>query len=140
MVQNGSLVCLAPGRAEIIDEVFTGRLAVDGRQIINLESGALRDRRRMIYHGSAVATVILDRDGALRGEPIVSLHGIEPGEREDAILPPVVDAVADAVDRLSDRDRADDEHVAEAARSAVRRTLRQICGKRPHTEVHLVRV
>ena len=140
VVQNGSLVCLAPGRAEIIDEVFTGRLAVDGRQIINLESGALRDRRRMIYHGSAVATVILDRDGALRGEPIVSLHGIEPGEREDAILPPVVDAVADAVDRLSDRDRADDERVAEAARRAVRRTLRQICGKRPHTEVHLVRV
>jgi ribonuclease J len=140
VVQNGSLVCLAPGRAEIIDEVFTGRLAVDGRQIINLESGALRDRRRMIYHGSAVTTVILDRDGALRGDPIVSLHGIEPGEREDAILPPVIDAVADAVSRLSDRDRNNDEQVAEAARRAVRRTLRQICGKRPHTEVHLVRV
>lgn len=140
VVQNGAVVCLAPGRAEIIDEVFTGRLAVDGRQIVNLESGAIRDRRRMIHHGSAVATVILGRDGALRGLPIVSLHGIQPGEREDAILPPVVDAVADAVNRLSDRDRANDELVAEAARRAVRRTLRQICGKRPHTEVHLVRV
>lgn len=140
VVQNGAMVCLAPGRAEIIDEVFTGRLAVDGRQIVNLESGAIRDRRRMIHHGSAVATVILDRDGELRGLPIVSLHGIQPGEREDAILPPVVDAVADAVNRLSGRDRANDELVAEAARRAVRRTLRQICGKRPHTEVHLVRV
>ncbi|MGH6620461.1 MAG: ribonuclease J [Alphaproteobacteria bacterium] len=140
VVQNGSMVCLAPGRAEIIDEVFTGRLAVDGRQIVNLESGAIRDRRRMIHHGSAVATVILGRDGELRGMPIVSLHGIQPGEREDAILPPVVDAVCDAVNRLSGRDRANDELVAEAARRAVRRTLRQICGKRPHTEVHLVRV
>lgn len=140
VVQNGAMVCLAPGRAEIIDEVFTGRLAVDGRQIVNLESGAIRDRRRMIHHGSAVATVILDRDGELRGLPIVSLHGIQPGEREDAILPPVVDAVADAVNRLSGRDRANDELVAEAARRAVRRTLRQVCGKRPHTEVHLVRV
>lgn len=140
VVQNGAVVCLAPGRAEIIDEVFTGRLAVDGRQIVNLESGAIRDRRRMIHHGSAVATVILGRDGALRGMPIVSLHGIQPGERDDAILPPVVDAVADAVNRLSDRDRANDELVSEAARRAVRRTLRQICGKRPHTEVHLVRV
>ncbi|MPY75272.1 MAG: MBL fold metallo-hydrolase [Alphaproteobacteria bacterium] len=140
VVQNGAMVCLAPGRAEIIDEVFTGRLAVDGRQIVNLESGAIRDRRRMIHHGSAVATVILGRDGELRGMPIVSLHGIQPGEREDAILPPVVDAVCDAVNRLSGRDRANDELVAEAARRAVRRTLRQICGKRPHTEVHLVRV
>ena len=140
VVQNGSVVCLAPGRAEIIDDVFTGRLAVDGHQIINLESGVLRDRRRMIHHGSAVATVILDRDGVLRGLPIVSLHGIEPGEREDAILPVVTDAVADAVNALSDRDRGNDEQVSEAARRAVRRSLRQICGKRPHTEVHLVRV
>jgi ribonuclease J len=140
VAQNGSLICLAPGRAEIIDEVFTGRLAVDGRQIVNLESGAIRDRRRMIHHGSAVATVILDRDGELRGAPIISLHGIEPGEREDAILPVVVDAVADAVNALSDRDRDDDEQVCEAARRAVRRSLRQICDKRPHTEVHLVRV
>jgi len=140
VVQNGSLVSLAPGRAEIIDEVFTGRLAVDGHQIINLESSAIRDRRRMIYHGSAVATVILDDDGELRGLPIVTLHGIEPGEREDAILPTVIDAVADAVSALSDRDKDDDEQVSEAARRAVRRVLRQICGKRPHTEVHLVRV
>ena len=140
VVQNGAMVCLAPGRAEIIDEVFTGRLAVDGRHLVDLESSAIRDRRRMIYHGSAVATVILGRDGELHGLPIVSLHGIEPGEREDAILPPVVEAVADAVNALSDRDRNDDEQVSEAARRAVRRALRQISGKRPHTEVHLVRV
>ena len=62
------------------------------------------------------------------------------GEREDAILPVVIDAVADAVSALSDRDIDDDEQVSEAARRAVRRVLRQICGKRPHTEVHLVRV
>jgi predicted neutral ceramidase superfamily lipid hydrolase len=48
--------------------------------------------------------------------------------------------VADAVNALSDRDRDDDEQVSEAARRAVRRSLRQICDKRPHTEVHLVRV
>jgi len=140
VVQNGALVCLAPGRAEIVDEVFTGRLAVDGRQIIDLESSAIRDRRRMTYHGSAVATVIVDDAGELRGMPIVTLHGIESGVREDAIVPAVVDAVADAVDALSDADVQDDEQVTEAARRAVRRCLRQLCGKRPHTEVHLVRV
>lgn len=140
VVQNGSLVCLAPGRAEIVDEVFTGRLAVDGRNIIDLESSSIRDRRRMTYHGSAVATVIIDEAGELRGLPIVTLHGIESDVREDAITPTVIEAVADAVDALSDRDVEDDDQVREAARRAVRRCLRQLCGKRPHTEVHLVRV
>jgi len=140
VVQNGALVCLAPGRAEIVDEVFTGRLAVDGRNIIDLESSSIRDRRRMTYHGSAVATVIIDEAGELRGLPIVTLHGIESDVREDAITPAVIEAVADAVDALSDRDVEDDDQVREAARRAVRRCLRQLCGKRPHTEVHLVRV
>jgi ribonuclease J len=140
VVQNGSLVCLAPGRAEIVDEVFTGRLAVDGRQIIDLESSAIRDRRRMTYHGSAVATVIVNDAGELHGMPIVTLHGIDSGVREDDLIPAVAEAVADAVDALSDSDVQDDEQVAEAARRAVRRCLRQLCGKRPHTEVHLVRV
>jgi len=34
----------------------------------------------------------------------------------------------------------DDDAVREAARIAVRRRLREICGKRPKTEIHLVRV
>src|SRR3546814_1386525 len=55
---NGSLVRLAPGRAEVIDEVFVGRLALDGNRLIDLDSPAIRDRRRMIQHGTAVATVV----------------------------------------------------------------------------------
>src|SRR3546814_13468043 len=49
---NGSLVRLAPGRAEVIDEVFVGRLALDGNRLIDLDSPAIRDRRRMIQHRS----------------------------------------------------------------------------------------
>ena len=54
------------------------------------------------------------------------LYNARSREREDAIMPQVVEAVAEALERLSDRDRGDDEQVAEAARRAVRRTLRQI--------------
>jgi len=73
VVHNGDLVRLAPGDAEIIDEVYSGRLALDGNRLIDLDSHTIRDRRKMTFHGSAVATVILDGKGNLHGEPIVSV-------------------------------------------------------------------
>ncbi|MCG8543860.1 MAG: ribonuclease J, partial [Alphaproteobacteria bacterium] len=140
VAHNGSVVRLSPGKARVIDEVFTGRLALDGTRLINLDSNAIRDRRRMTYHGSAVATVVLDGDNALLGDPVVSMHGIEDEETDEDFTPEVIDAVVAAVEKLPARQRDDDEAVSEAARRAVRRTLRTLCGKRPQTEVHLVRV
>lgn len=138
--QNGSMIRLAPGPGEIIDEVFTGRLAMDGRRLINLESTVIRDRRRMVYNGSAVATIILGPDGMISGLPMVSLHGIEEADTDGDVADEVVEAVITAVERLPQRDRDDDDTVSEAARRAVRRSLRELCGKRPQTEIHLVRV
>lgn len=138
--QNGSMIRLAPGPGEIIDEVFTGRLAMDGRRLINLESTVIRDRRRMVYNGSAVATIILGPDGEISGLPMVSLHGIEEADTDGDVADEVVEAVIAAVERLPQRDRDDDDTVSEAARRAVRRSLRELCGKRPQTEIHLVRV
>ncbi len=137
---NGSMIRLAPGPGEIIDEVFTGRLAMDGRRLINLESTVIRDRRRMVYNGSAVATIILGPDGTISGLPMVSLHGIEEADTDGDVTDEVVEAVITAVERLPRRDRDDDDTVSEAARRAVRRSLRELCGKRPQTEIHLVRV
>jgi ribonuclease J len=44
------------------------------------------------------------------------------------------------VEGLSPRDRRDDAAVREAARAAVRRSLKAWHGKRPVTEVHVVRI
>lgn len=137
---NGSMIRLAPGPGEIIDEVFTGRLAMDGRRLINLESTVIRDRRRMVYNGSAVATIILGPDGTISGLPMVSLHGIEEADTDGDVTDEVVEAIITAVERLPRRDRDDDDTVSETARRAVRRSLRELCGKRPQTEIHLVRV
>ena len=58
VTQNGSMVRLAPGRAEIIDEVFSDRLAMDGNRLVPMDSQAIKARRRMTHHGTAVATAV----------------------------------------------------------------------------------
>jgi ribonuclease J len=137
---NGSMVRLAPGRAEIIDEVFSDRLALDGNRLVPLHSQAIKDRRRMTHHGTAVATVVVDAKGILIEDPIITINGVYDTEDEDEIEQEVMDAVVAAIDEIRPDKRRDDNLLGEMSRRAVRRCIQALCGKKPHTEIHLVRI
>jgi ribonuclease J len=145
-VEDGALTRLAPGPAMVIDQVPTGRLGVDGigakgrPRLVRLDGEILRSRRRMVYNGSAVVTVVLDQAGFLLGDPQLTALGLLDAENEAEEHETVVDAVRDAIADVPSRLRHDDGVVREAARRAVRRSLRDMLGHKPVTNVHLVRV
>ncbi|MGE5547436.1 MAG: MBL fold metallo-hydrolase RNA specificity domain-containing protein, partial [Solirubrobacterales bacterium] len=139
-IENGAMVRLAPGEPEVVDHVPTGRLAVDGPRLVRLDSDILRDRRRMVFNGTAVCTVVVDRTGKLVTDPQLTALGLLDAERAAEEHDAVVAAVVEAVDELPRKARLDDAVVKEAARRAVRRTLKEMLGHKPITDVHLVRV
>src|ERR1700757_4225628 len=63
VIQNGDLVRLAASGASVVDEVPVGRLASDGKTLLPLGGAALKDRRRVTFNGTAVATLVLDGRG-----------------------------------------------------------------------------
>jgi ribonuclease J len=135
---NGTLVRLAPGPAEIIDHVRAGRLARDGDGVVPLEGEALRERRKLLWQGAATATLVIDGKGRGIASPKVSLRGVEDpdGELGVAIVAGLNEMLAD----LSASERRDDGRIEEAARQAVRRVVRAHLGKKPLTDVHIVRI
>ncbi|MBV8393466.1 MAG: ribonuclease J [Alphaproteobacteria bacterium] len=135
---NGTLVRLAPGPAEIIDHVHAGRLARDGDSVVELEGEALRERRKLLWNGSAAATLVIDGKGKALAAPKVTLRGIDDpdGELDSAIVAGLKEMLAD----LSASERRDDGRIEEAARQAVRRVVRAHLGKKPLTDVHIVRI
>jgi ribonuclease J len=135
---NGDMVRLGPLPAAVVGQVRTGRLALDGTQLMSLESENWKNRRRITFNGAAVATVVLDRNGALLADPRVTLQGL--GEPDAQKLAALGADVGRAVEELSSRERKDDAAVSDAARIAVRRRLKAWSGKRPVTDVHVVRV
>jgi ribonuclease J len=136
---NGDIVRLAPGPAGVIDHVSSGRLGLDGKSLVPLESGAFRTRIRMTAGGAAVATIVLDRRGRLAARPQVTVHGLL-GEDNAGAMDKVEDDVAKALGDVPQQDRGDDDMMREAARLAVRRSLWASHGKKPVTEVHIVRI
>jgi ribonuclease J len=137
VAENGDIVRIAPGPAAIIDHVETGRLGLEGRTLVPLENGAFRTRLRMNFSGSAVATIVLDRHSRLLARPRVTVHGLLS---ENASVDDVEAAVERAVNDLTPALRGDDTTVRETARVAVRRSLSSSHGKKPVTDIHVVRV
>jgi ribonuclease J len=138
--ENGRMIRLAPGPAEVAGEVEFGRIGLDGSALVPLGGALIKHRHRISASGSAVATLVMGRDGRLIAEPQVTLHGLVDPDADGAALGSAAAAVRSAVEALNPGQRSDDAAVKEAARLAVRRYIHAERGKKPLTDVHLVRV
>lgn len=139
VAENGELIRLAPQGAEVVERVETGRLALDGTRLVPLGDESVRARQRMNFNGAAMATVVLDGKGALRTDPHVTLQGLLDGQGEEG-LEAARTTIREALARLSRAELRDDAAVHETVRVALRRWAYRLLGKRPVTDVHVLRL
>jgi ribonuclease J len=134
--KNGQLVRLAPGPAKIIDEVRSGRLALDGDVILPADGSTINERRKLALYGQMSVAVAIDGAGRLVGSPAVRHSGVPVEEDADEFAGEVEDAVAKAVSP-DIRDRA---KLVETLRLAARRIATDWTGKKPQVDVLIVDV
>ncbi len=138
---NGHVVRLGPGPADIIDEAPAGRLHVDGRIIVPSEEGPARQRRKLAFVGLVAVSLILDSRQQLAGDPQLVLDGV-PAEDGDgqSMADILMTAALQALDSVPRARRKDDGSVIEAIRTGVRRAADQVWGKKPVCKVLLHRL
>jgi ribonuclease J len=133
LVENGKAVKFSDGRAKVMGTVWSGRMAFEDGEVMPFASQSLRDRKRMFYDGAAVATISLDEENEVVGEPQVAVLGMADPKDGDW-----GDTLHNALDRLPRKARRDDTAVEEAIRSAVRKTFAP--RRKPVVKVHIQRV
>lgn len=140
VIDNGDVLQLAPNGPRVVGSAPVGRLTVDGDRIVPMDSPVLKDRRKMVTNGAAVVTLVMDGP-RLVADPLVTTHGLfTPDDDEEGGGESLIRAVREAVDRLDRREKTDDDAVQEAARRALRKVLHLDQGRKPVTDVHLVRL
>jgi ribonuclease J len=140
--RNGDMVRLAPGRAEIIDEVPAGRLYVDGGVLTPENGEALRERRHAASNGMIAVSVALDGRGKIVSGPQVRVLGL-PSASEDALddlLDNLADEAEGALKRLKGDQADDDEQVETAISRAIKKASQRIWGRRPVVETTVLRI
>jgi ribonuclease J len=138
LLEDGDILSLAPDEAAVADSAPVGRLVLDGNRLTPLGGDVMSARRRMLFNGVVLASLAVDANGRLRGNPRVSAPGLFDGG--DPELDRVGAEFGDAVAGLPTSLRGDDAALADAARAALRRALGRRLQKRPLVDVHLLRV
>jgi ribonuclease J len=137
--RNGDLVRLAPGPAEIIDKVPSGRLYKDGSLLISAESRAVAARRRLSFSGVVTVALAMSEKGVLLADPEVELIGLPDTDAAGASMTEIArEAVEKAFESLPKPRRRDADAVAEAARRAVRGAIAERWNKKPICYVHVL--
>jgi ribonuclease J len=139
--RNGDLVRLAPGSAEIIDEVPSGRLYKDGALLIEAQSRTVGARKRLSFAGIISVALALSEKGLLVTDPEIELIGIPDTDADGRAMADIArDAVEEAFEALPNPRRRDPDQVAEAVRRAVRGAIAERWRKKPICHVHVLEV
>ena len=78
---NGSLVDLTGDAPAIVEQVETGRVYLDGSELIGALDGVVRDRIRMALRGKVAVSVIIDERGRPVGGAWVEAIGLPTTRR-----------------------------------------------------------
>ena len=139
--RNGDLVRLAPGGAEIVDEIPAGRLYKDGAVLVDAAARTVTARRRLAFAGIVSVALALSESGTLVVDPEIELIGIPEADAAGQPLQEIArDAVEEAFETLPKPRRRDPDEVAEAVRRGVRSAIAERWNKKPICHVHVLTV
>jgi len=138
LIEDGDALRLSGNRPEICESVPSGRLAVDGERLVPMDGSLLAQRRRMMFNGVVVASLAVDAQGRLVGEPQISAPGLfETGDPEPGLI---ASELRRGLAELPATLRRGDDELREAVRATLRKQVGRRLRKRPTVEVHVIRI
>tara|TARA_B110000438_G_scaffold291881_1_gene329424 strand:- start:173 stop:1837 length:1665 start_codon:yes stop_codon:yes gene_type:complete len=140
-VENGDIVQLYPGeKPKIVDKAPVGRMYVDGKISVEEESQALKERIHIAYNGFLEITILVNGSGSVVNSPIISYKGIPNNEDNSIFNFDMEDKIKKICKTYSLKNRKQEQNLIEALKSNCRKTIKDKTGKRPYTNVNLVRI
>ena len=140
-VENGDIVQLFPGeKPKVIDKAPVGRILVDGNISVGEESQSVKDRKNLSYNGFLEITIIINNSGSMVKKPIISFKGIPSNDENDDFIFDLEDRIRSVCKTFSLKNSNQEINLIEALKTNCRKTVKEKTGKRPYTNVNLVRI
>ena len=141
-IENGDIVKLYPGnKPHIVDKAPTGRLYLDGSVNIGEDSESLKERKNLSYNGFLEVTIIVSSSGSIIKKPIVSFRGIPIfGDDIKDFTIDLEDEIFEVCKTFSINNVKQERNLIDTLKSTCRKVFKEKTGKRPYTNVNLVRI
>ena len=138
-VENGDVVKLFPGAPTVYDKAPSGRLYLDGSVSVEEDSQSIKDRKNLSANGYLEVTVLISPKGNIHKRPVLSFRGIPVFETEEFI-----GGLEDEIEKLTRSfalgSKKQEHNLIDALKIACRKYTKEITGKKPFTNINLVRI
>ncbi len=139
-VENGDIVRLYPGnKPEIYDKAPSGRLYVDGFIPVEEDAKSIKERKNISANGFMEITILITPKGRLHNKPAISFKGLPIFENEDFING-IQDQIEKVVKTYSLKNLRQEGNLIDALKIACRKYTKENTGKKPLTNINLIRI
>ena len=139
-VENGDVVKIPKnGKPEIVDKAPTGRMYLDGSVSIGEDSKSIKERKNLSFNGLLEITIIVNEKGNVK-KPFISLIGLPVSEESKMDFQMDLEhEIYQICKTFSVNNPKQKKNLEEKIKSNCRKIIKNKIGKRPFTNINLIR-
>ena len=139
-VENGDIVKLYPGeKPEVYDKAPSGRVYLDGNVPVEEDSRSIKERRNISSNGFLEATIMITPKGNIHNKPLVTFRGLPVYENDDFIYG-LEEEIEKTIKTFSLNNTKQQDNLIDALKITCRKFSKEKTGKKPLTNINLVRI
>jgi len=140
-IENGDIVQIYPGNEpHVVDKAPVGRMYIDGNISISEDSQSLKERKILANNGYLEVTIIINNKGKVIKKPIFSFRGLPIESQNDDFIFDLEDEVTKTSRTFSLNNTKQENILIEELKTNCRKLVKEKTGKKPYTNINLVRV
>jgi len=140
LVENGDIIKLSSiEEPKVFDKAPSGRLYLDGNISVEEDSQSIKDRKNLGANGYLEVTIMINSKGNMHNNPVISYRGlpIYDNEEFDYGLEYEIEKTSRSFKIAS---RQQEHNLIDALKIACRKFSKEKTGKKPFTNINLVRI
>ena len=139
-VENGDIVRLYPGdKPEVYDKAPNGRLYVDGSISVEEDSQSIKERKNISANGFMEATILITPKGNMHNRPVLTFKGLPIFEKEKFQYG-LEEEIEKTIKTFSLNNKNHEINLIDALKITCRKFTKKKTGKKPLTNINLVRI
>jgi len=140
-IENGDIVQIYPGNEpHVVDKAPVGRMYVDGNISISEDSQSIKERKNLANNGYLEVTIIINNKGKVIKKPIFSFRGLPIENQNDDFIFDLEDEIKKTSRTFSLNSTKQENILKEELKKNCRKLIKEKTGKKPYTNINLVRV
>ena len=139
-VQNGDIVKLYPGDSpKVYDKAPSGRLYVDGNVSVEEEAQSIKERKNLSNNGFMEITILINSKGNIHNKPILNFIGLPVFHKEEFVYG-LEEEIENTAKTFALKSKKQEINLIDAIKVTCRKYSKEKTGKKPITNINLVRI